>query len=60
MKKAGPWLVIGTRGEGLALVNTKNGHLHRVELTQNDVNHIDISGLTILVNGEKVALPVSD
>ena len=53
LKKLGPFLLIGTRGEGLAIVDTRDFSLKRIALgaTGNDVERIEIVGAKIRVNG---------
>ena len=45
LKKLGPYLLIGTRGEGLAIVDTRTFQLRRVPLTG------QASGTKIRING---------
>lgn len=52
LKKLGPYLLIGTRGEGLAIVHTKKFTLRRVRpASASEVEKIEIVGSKIRLNG---------
>jgi len=55
LKKIGPYLLIGTEGEGLAVVNVENFHLKRFRFDPpNDyINKLEISDLIIRINDSK-------
>jgi len=58
LRKSGDWLLINTRGEGLAFVNTDTWHLKRVAVDVREVTGFSVSGNQAVINGSlRVALP---
>lgn len=61
LAKAGPYLVIGTRGEDIAIVNVENFHLKRYKLYPEGssgrlcgIEKIEVLGSKIRINGSKI------
>ena len=55
LKKAGPHLIIGTRGQGLAIVNLESLHLKRIPLHSQDdeVKRLEVGDSLIRINGSR-------
>ena len=50
LRKAGDWLLIGTRGEGLVLVNVKTWYLKRTKEVYLNIEQLSVTGNKIIVN----------
>jgi hypothetical protein len=56
--KSGDWLCITTRGEGLALMNTRTWRLKRVPCDLEEIRAFEVRGSTALINGmREIELP---
>lgn len=61
LHKTGDWLLVNTRGEGLALVNVRTWYLKRIDKDVNEVQRFEIVGNRAIVNSSiEVALPVDE
>lgn len=53
LKKAGSLLVIGTRGEGVAVIDLKRNYLKKIDLPEpfNEVRSLEVSDSVMVING---------